>query len=356
MLRMDTVMNEAIQRFKEMIGRINYIVVAVGDADNLNKLLSATILHLAFAELGKKSFLAIGVVDEKTKRFIEALCGDINQSAQKERLVIRLDSKSIPVSELQYEKVGDFFNIILETDGSLDPSSIKIDRTSAPADLLMLIDPKESELESLCAKIAHKEVIKLNAKDRGIAIKVSEIIFALFDTIPKKLSTPLLCLVAQQEKEPGQNISEIFEIKQKLLKAGADQHKINESRGELLGSAFWKLFGRALSRSEFEKRLGTLWSFLPSVDFQKTGQNASAVIRVFDELRWLRPEANFVALLWEESPKNISAIIGGGDASKLSSLATQMQSLLSSTHFVLKGFETFSQAELKIRSHIQRAQ
>ncbi|MEK9175086.1 MAG: hypothetical protein AAB795_00675 [Patescibacteria group bacterium] len=348
-------MNEAIQKFKEMIGQTSSIVVAVNANNDVNKLLLATILHSAFCELNKKSSLDVGsIIDEKTQRFIRALCGNIDQSAQKERLVIKLDSKSMPVSELQYEKIGDSFNIILESANPLNPNNIKIEKTRAPADLLMLIDPKESDAESFCTNTPHKEVVKLSSKDRDIIIKVSEIIFSLFDTIPNKLASPLLYLITVQEKKPHQNVLEILEIKQRLLLAGANQQKINESREEFLGSAFWKLFGRALARSEFEKRLGTLWSFLPLSDFKKTGQDASMITRVFDELRSLRPEANFTALLWEESAKNICAVVGGNDASQLSLIATQIRSPLSSTYFLLNGFETFSEAELKIRSHIQR--
>lgn len=354
MLRMKA-MNEAIQKFKEMVAKVNSIVVATDTNPDTNKVFSATVLHAAFIGLGKNSLLEIGPIDEKSRRFLDALCGKIVNGTQKEHLVIKLDSKSMPVSELQYEKVGDSFNIILESIGALNPNNIKIERVRAPADLLVLIDPKESEMDSLCAKIPHKDVIKLSSKERSVAIKVSEIVFAFFDTIPDNITTPLLYLITQGEKEAGRYAPKILEIKQLLLKAGADQQLIGVARGEFLGGSFWKLLGRALARSEFEKKLRTVWSFLPFADFQKTGQNTSMIKQIFEELRSVRQEADFIALLWEESPKNISAIVGGKDIERLSIIAKEIGSVLASTYFLLHNFETFSHAELKIRSHIQRA-
>ena len=347
-------MNEAIQKFKEMVACTNSIVVALGTTDNITKLLSATILHQTFVELGKESSLDINFVDEKTRRFIEALCGNITQSKQKEHLVIKLDSKSMPISELQYEKVGNSFNIILDGAGSLNPDNIKIEKVFSSVGLLMLIDPQESEVELLCDKTPHKEVIKLSSKERSVAIKAFDIVCALFTTIPTKIATPLLYLISQEEKEFGTSTQKTLEAKQFLLESGANQQIINAAHGEFLGSGFWKLFGRALARSEFEKRLGTVWSFLPLSDFKKTGKDVAAITRVFDELRALRSEARFVALLWEESPKKINALVGGSDTTRLLVVATEMQTQLSSTYFLLHGFETFSEAELKIRSHIQR--
>ena len=211
-------MNEAIQKFKEMLGRIHSVAVSPGSVDDVNKLLAAAILHKAFVILNKRSVFSADMKDEKIKRFVEALCGNISSSDRQEHLVIKLDSRTMPVSELKYEKEGDIFKIILQSNGSLDAKNVVVEKIQSPVDLLLLIDPKESDLDALCASVPHREVIKLTSKDRGVAIKVADIVSALFDNIPKELINPLWYLMDRHDTGSQDTHARALEIKQTLLR------------------------------------------------------------------------------------------------------------------------------------------
>lgn len=358
-------MNDAIQKFKELLERVKTVSIDTGSNASLEKNIVAAVLHQSLVRLGKSSTLT-HFEDEKTKRFIEKLVGPIARTVTQEHMVIKLDTKSMPVSELKYEKEGDVFKIILQSNQTLDPRNLIVENEKTPVDLLMLIDPPEQEVEKSVQQTPHKEVIKVSSKERALALKIVEIVSFLFVAIPKDLSGALWYLLDHHEKETLDSSSFLIETKQKLIAAGADQKHIKEAESEFLGPSFWKLLGRALARSEFEKKIETVWSFLPHADFQKTGAPTSLALRIFEKLRAVRHEGNFVVLLWEENlatpesvptpskKKIISAIIGSSQRASLTALATAMGSHLSSSYFFVTGFETFSEAELAIRSHIQR--
>jgi len=78
---------------------------------------------------------------------------------------------------------------------------------------------------------------------------------------------------------------------------------------------------------------------------------------MFREIRNLRKEARFSAMLWEEEKNgthSISAIVGGGDSGELAGIAATLDSAPASNYFYLSGFKAFSEAEIKIRSGLKK--
>ena len=179
-----------------------------------------------------------------------------------------------------------------------------------------------------------------------------------FYNYPNKNCYTSIISISQEEKEFGTSTQKTLEAKQFLLESGANQQIINAAHGEFLGSGFWKLFGRALARSSFEKETATIWSFLPKTDFEKINESEESLSAILEEMRSLRPESNFFALLWESSlisaPKSINALLASNDALKLKMLAEFMHTFPTSSYFFAKGFATFSEAELKIRGFIRK--
>ena len=158
---------------------------------------------------------------------------------------------------------------------------------------------------------------------------------AFFGEVPKDLKDALWFLAAEEEK--------------------TRHEKIKKARGALYDSAFWKLFGRALARSEYEKDISTTWVFLPKADFEKTGQDNGAVSALLLEMQNLRPESVFFALLWEKGPpKSIGAALSSKDPVKLKVLAESMGFSPALSYFVAEGFASFSECELKIRGFIRK--
>ena len=356
-------MSEAIKKFKEMLNGIETVAIRVGDTSDTQKLVAAALLHRTFEHLGKQSVLelpfAADASSEQTKQFLTELCGSWEAKNPHEQLVIRLNAKEAPISELKYEKEGDTLKIILEGSRNLDPVRVSVQKERSKVDLLLLIDPAAHEIERLLASLPHRDVVKLTAKDRPLSVKVADIVMALVDPLPREFRHGVWHLLDQEEKTADAPLIEITEMKRTILASGIDVEIIHQARANFLGSSFWKLLGRALARCEFEKNIRTVWSFLPYADFQKTNQTSSVVLHLLEEIQALRPEGTFVALLWEDkdstnNTKHIRAVIAGKTKSIISPLAMAFGAQQSSRYFFLDGFETFSEAELKIRTHIQQ--
>lgn len=344
-------MNEALQKFKEVLNSAQTVAIRAGDTKDISKILSSHILHSVFLELGKKSSVDCGQIDDSIKNFLSILLGDLQKNFEiPEHTLIKIDTEKIPVSELKYEKEGKILKIILNSTENFDHQKITIEKEKSAVDLLLLLDPDEKEVNTLLKNTPHKEVVKITSKDKDISTKTFEIVSLLNKDLVEKFKEAFWMLLGGVSEFSKNALS----IKKEILDRDPDISKIIKSKNAIKPKKFWKLLGRALQRSEMEKELGVLWTFITLEDFEKTGQNENAIIPIFNEIKKLRAPENFLAMLWQNSKETIQAVIGGEENLKLKNLAVQMGSVLSSSYFFTGGFTSFSEAEIKIRSEIKK--
>lgn len=344
-------MNEALQKFKETLNSSKTVAVRAGNTKNISKILSSYILHLAFWELGKQSSVECGQIDDSTKNFLLILLGEEQKKFETpEHTVIKIDTEKIPVSELKYEKVGTILKIILHSPQNFDPKKIMIEKEKTPVDLLLLVDPEEKEIETILQDSPHKEVVKITSKDKSIPLKTFELVSSIEKNSVEKFKEAFWALLEEENEFSKSTIS----AKKEILELNPDISKITKARNSLKTGGFWKLLGRALQRSELDKDLGTIWTFITWGDIQKTNQTQSAMIPLFNEIKKLHPPEHFLVILWQEETKTIKAILGGEEYQKLKNLASGMGYALSSSYFFAEGFTNFSEAEIKIRSEIKK--
>src|SRR3989344_2557049 len=358
-------MPETMRKFKEMADQAETIAIRLGGVNDIAKALAGALLHQTFLKAGKKSSIDSGNLDERIKNCANTLFGENSDAFRqnfeaKENILIKLNTKDLPVSSLKYENGGGTLKIILESPEvkSFDPKTVLVEKEAVPVDLLLLIDPAEAEVENLLSETAHKNAVKLSTKEKSLAVKSAEILEIFFCGIPDEFKEALWFLAAHEEKTNYPPKKETLALLGRLLDKNLASEKIKKAK-EILGpSDFWKLFWRALARSSFEKETATTWAFLPKTDFAKTNEGERNLLAILEEMLSLRPESNFFALLWESSlapaTKSINALLAGNDASKLKTLAELLGSFPASSYFFAKGFATFSEAELKIRGFIRR--
>lgn len=345
-------MNEALQKFKETVNNAKSIAVRIGATKDISKILSFCALHCAFLDLGKKSSIDIENATEKTLKFLEALLGNQikERQTQPQNTLIKIDTEKIPVSELKYEKEGNIIKIILSSSENFDKNNIQIEKEKTPVDLLILGDSHEKEIEELLNQTPHKEVVKISSKEKRVEQKIFEIISVLLEGGAEKYKEALW--IALENLDPLS--IETVGIKKEVLSLKPDFKKISEVKEIIKGSEFWKLLGRALQRSEFEKNHGIVWSFLTSADFEKIQQNEEIILPLFDEIKKMRCGVEFFAFLWEFPRGAVKAMVSGNDMLKLKNFASEMGSSLSSPYFLADGFSSFSEAEIKIRGGIKK--
>lgn len=355
-------MSDAFVKFKEIVERSQTFAVSAGETSDISKILAAATLNSALQKLGKNSGFAYGAVPDEIKKFVSIISGEEFGSAlrRKENIIIKFDSRALPAKELRYEKDGDFIKIVLESasaqngEAELDISKIQIEKSVVPVDLLLLVDPKEAEIDKILASAPHKEVIKISARDKSASIKIMEIIKALYGEIPENFKEALWFLIEEEEKINPAPTKEGFAALRELWESGIDREKILRAREEIFTTPFNKLLGRALARSHYEKELSTLWSFLPKSDFLKIGVGESSLLNVLNKLRALNPQSKFCALLWGSEEKKVSALLASADSQKLGELASFFATSPASSYFSTAPFDSFSEAEIKIRNFIRK--
>ena len=343
-----------MQKFKETVMAASSIAVQTGSVADPSKILAAHLLHELFLSAGKKSVVRTPKVTDNIRAFIDTLLPSSGQNeTEEENMLIKINTDHMPITELKYEKEGAILKIILRGKNTLDAKHLVIEKEKAPVGLLVLLDPHDDEVDTLLKTTPHADVVRLTSKTKNLFYKVAGIIDAVAGEVSKEFVHALWVLARAEEKQV-ESSPELLAIKTRLLDIGVDREKIRAAEEALNGPNFWKLVGRALARSEFEKELGMVWTFLPHADLEKTRAQSEHLFPLFTELRHLRPEGSFLALLYEKTPKSISAIIGGSNIDKTRELATLLGSSLASSYFVLEGFPTFSEIEIKIRTSAQK--
>ncbi|MEK7559944.1 MAG: hypothetical protein AAB522_01425 [Patescibacteria group bacterium] len=343
-------MQEALQKFKETLDHAKTIAIRTGATKDISKILSSYVLHSVFLELGKNSSVDCGQIDDSAKNFLSQLFGAEQKNFENlEHTIIKKDTEKIPISELKYEKDGTILKIILNSNANFDHQKIIIEKEKIAVDLLLLLDPEETQVNSVLQNTPHKEVVKITSKDKSISVKTFEIVTLLNKDLVGKFKEALWLLLKNEDEFSKNTLL----VKKEILDQNPDIAKIIKANNILKPKNFWRLLGRALQRSEIESELGVLWTFLTLDDFSKTNQDKSAVTHIVDEIKKLRTPENFLAVLWQNSKESVQAVIGG-ETSKIKKLAFQMGFALSSSYFFTEEFNSFSEAEIKIRSEIKK--
>jgi hypothetical protein len=348
--------NEALEKFKEMLGTIQTVAIRTGVTHDTSKILAGAILHSFFRSQGKKSQFEFSPVTEEIQRVLFSVFKSVENDSLNSRVTVTIERRGKPVS-VEYEKTDTQLSIVLESNESLSVRDVNIQEEGARADLLMLIDPKEREIDGLCESIPHREVVKVSPKGRSLSLKVHDIIGSIQPELPRDLATALWLLVRSDHIDENHQTEAL--VLQKNLESGGIDHEIaQEAFLTLYGKSFWKLTGRALARTEHEQSIKTIWSFLPKKDFERTGQSTKNISRLFYEIKRLRPEGAFHVFLWESpdvsTDGKISALIAAKNNQYLAALAGNMGAELNGHHCLITNLKSFSEAEARIRSSIQR--
>jgi hypothetical protein len=338
-------MSEALQKFKEDFSKVETVAIYFGKHQDPARIIGSAILQHAFSTLKKTSHLQEiegGSNNARVVRFFfENLSSGIDT---RKNIIISIDTESIPVSELKYEKDGSILNIIIENGGIGEIDNISITKEKASVDLLLLVDPPENEIEQIIQNTPHRDIVRLTTKDRILASKITDILNVLFDGVPDTYYDPLWFLAHIEDKNSGSNYKDFVALQNRLMHCEINYDRIRRAKEALWGSTFWKLLGRALVRSEYERQLKTLWVFLSKDDFTKTAQNEHILQSLTQELSYINPEAMHIICLWDDSSeeKCVQTFI------KSSQLEIRNKFLNNSNKF-----QSFSEAELFIRKMLR---
>lgn len=269
--------------------RSDRIGIVLGPESGDTELLAA---HALKERLGEKAFI-LNAPDNLQDRWSHMFK---KERPQKE-CALALDTDTHPVDELRYEKEGGKLRIFLSPRHELTKDAFELEYRHIPSDMIIAL---------------------------GFANE-TDVTRVLETETPLKNATALI------------NLSRI-------------QPPLSSTNRWDMGAM--KLWSRALLRSYVENENAVFWAFLPKEDFQKTNQSSNILPALLADMAVVMELPSLRIVLWqEENPpeNNVHILISGSEETILAHIAREAETPLAHGHIILRGFATFTEAEVEMR-------
>lgn len=272
---------------------------------------------------------------------------------------IKLPKEKYDIKEVSYEESANNLSLVITSKkGQLLKDELVFENLLPQVDALIcfLKDESRVNLFKNCLQIPGNEkiiFIKNNQKT------LTEEIFELSKTLePNPLydqntSTLFLAMLLEETNNLTEKINkELLILGSLLLEKGAQIEMIREIRNIDKTKGF-HLLGRLLARTYIDETLQTSWSFINRRDFQKTNKIATAYLlnNLLKQVKQLVPKQKFRVIIWQNG-KGINAIMAANEQQgekEILSMAQKIGVSSNNNFFPMGPFESFSQAEIKIR-------
>lgn len=211
---------------------------------------------------------------------------------------LSINTNDFPVEELRYEKQGDKLVVFFTTHTSITKDHFTLEEALPEAELVIALgfNTENDAREEMSNKM------KLNGEED----------FLLMDS-----------------REPAVAISSSIPL---------------------------KLLARLLARSREEAALDTFWSFLPPIDFAKTGTQPVVIPPMMPSVSAIAGNPRFSAILWHgNNDEPVGGLIYSDDTAALRGLADKAGVSINSKHFILPDFPSFTEAEVEVRKLLKES-
>lgn len=311
------------QQVTELIKKFNRILLvahARPDGDALGSLLA---FHHVLEALGKKPTT---VVRDEVPEMLEFLPGTDKLSKQlagSNDLIVSVDISKTPVDKLKYNTRDDRLNVVISPkQGAYTEKDVQLRTGSFQFDLIIVLDCPDLDrvgtlyeeqpdlfYETPVVNIDHHPSNDyfgaVNLVDLT-ATSTAEILVGLFESlgdslITEDVATALLTgLVTDTGSFQNSNTTpKSLTVSAQLVAVGGRQQEIIQHVYRTKPISTLKLWGRALTKLQYDPETRFVWSSLSSTDFADTGGTTTDAKAVIDALMTSAPNAEIVLLLRE---------------------------------------------------------
>lgn len=331
------------QQVTELIRKFDKILVvthARPDGDALGSLLGVQQVLLA---LGKQVTAVVTDDVPEMYRFlpgVDAVRKDLEGSRD---LVVTVDMSKHPVDKLKYNTRDNKLNVIITPkEGAYTEEDVTIGSGSFKYDLIMVLDAPDLDrigklyeeqpdlfYETPVVNIDHHPSNDyfgaVNLVDLT-ATSTSEILVGVIEALGDSLmsedvATNLLTgLITDTGSFQNSNTTpKSLTVSAQLVAAGGRQQEIIQHVYKTKPLSTLKLWGRALTKLQYDAQTRLVWSSLAAKDFSDTGGTTSEAKQVIDALMSSAPDAEIILLLRETEGKVDGSVrtAKGVDATKV---------------------------------------
>lgn len=323
-----------IQQILETLKRHNRPLICVPAGVGADGYASALGLARVLRKLEKQPVIV--AVDGKISKQLQYLEGhdDIRSNLQNlRRFVIELDATKTEVEELSYEmKDGKLLVHLSPKKGFWNDKDVRLSSTDYRYDLIITVGAQDLEacghlfendpeffystpIINIDHSAANEHFGQLNVVDLT-ASAVSEVCHDLIEAIEpglidEHIATAFLTgMIAKTKSFKTSNVTpKTLQTASKLIAKGANREQIVRNLYRTRSVHTLRLWGRALARLKSDPDRKLFWTLLSQQDFLHAGAVDEDLPDVIDELLASSPDARVVALLYEDSDKNIRGII-----------------------------------------------
>lgn len=248
--------------------------------------------------------------------------------------IVKIDAKENPVEKLSYNVEEGYLNIVVTSeDGAYTPADVSFGKGSYKYDLIVVLDTPDVDridkiydentdlfFETPVVNIDHhagnEHFGTVNYIDIT-ATSTAEILVSLVEALGLKLDADIATLlltgiISDTGSFKKKNTTpKSLTVSAQLLAAGAKQQEIITSLYKAKTINTLKLWGKVLSRLDYDAGHKFIYSYITYDDFKELGANVEDIKEVMDELMNNAPGADVVLLLAEDTPNKITGKLHG---------------------------------------------
>ncbi|KKS64900.1 MAG: hypothetical protein UV34_C0029G0003 [Parcubacteria group bacterium GW2011_GWB1_42_6] len=310
-----------LQQSIDLIQKNENILIVLPQGINGDSVGSALAMHSALKKMGKKSEI---VCQEKTPERLLFLPGanEIKEDIFPLRdFIISIDTSKGKILKLRYENENNNLRIFLSSRDKIEEKSIKLEPGPYRYGLIIAIDSPDLEslgriFETNAELFFSHSVLNIDCKSGNeyfgevnlvepTAAACSQIVFDLIQAIDPNLidESAATCLLAgliakTRSFQNSKTSPQVFNLASILITKGADQEKINKNLYKTRPLNRIRLWGRLLSKMEFEPEKKTIWLKANQEDFSQTQTSQQDLPFILEEMSEFFPQAHSSFILW----------------------------------------------------------
>lgn len=341
-------LSQVQQDILAVLKKANHILVLPSSPIDGDSIGSALSLYLVLKKLGKKVTVVAEEQIPSSYSFLPEISAISRELHFVRDFVVTVDCRQAPPKNVRHEIQGNKVNIfITPAEGSISKDSISFSGGSVPFDCMVTVDAADVsqfgkiyenavELWNLIPVInidhhaSNSSFGKINWVDI-MAASTTMLVASLIEELGPNLmdadiATLLLAgLITDTGSFQNPNTTpDAFAAAAKLIGQGARQQEIIRNIYKTKKLSTLRLWGRTLTKIQYDEPHHLVWSVLTAKDFAEIGGSPDETEGVIDELMSNAPGAEIIFLLKEKGPTEVGGSIrtltSAIDASKLAGL------------------------------------
>ncbi|MBI3963799.1 MAG: DHH family phosphoesterase [Candidatus Kerfeldbacteria bacterium] len=322
------------EQIREAITRSDRILITTSEHPTTDAIASCLAFYALLEQLGKKAKVVCHNFSlPPSHAFLPKSTEIERELTALRKFIITLDTRRTKVAELSYDTTDDALQVyITPKNGFFEERDVRTSAGRFAYDLIIILDtPELAALGKIAEANAeffyHTPIVNIDhspANERFgqinlidvTATSTSEILFELLQQIEPKflneyIATHLLTGIISKTKsfQTPSVTPKSLTIASHLITSGARREEIVQHLYRTKSVTILKLWGRVLSRLQFDRTQQIVWATI-SRDLIADTTNVPDQLRgIIDELIVNIPDARSIFLLWEAAPNEVWSIV-----------------------------------------------